>query len=395
MVKHATGGILLIAGTCIGAGTLALPITTAQLGIGYSVLAFLICWVFMTASALLMLEANLRIAPGHNLIPMAQASLGTPGKVIAWITYLMLLYSLTAAYLNGASGWVIAQAYDLLGLTLNINQSAVFLVAIIALIVFAGHTIADWTNRVLMLGLGVTFVLLLFSTGNAFSFETLTAHETHWQWVMFPTLITTFGYHIVIPTLTVYIECNKTLRGIIIKGALIPLVTYLLWEVWVLGLLNTEQLTAVAVDPNTTAALASALQHLGKNPIIASLASAFTIFVIITSFIGVTLSLFDFLADGFGIKANTLVSRLGVTAVAFVPPLTFVLLYPAGFLFALSFAGMFVAILLGIYPALMVWQARYLMRTTTDYTVSGGKPLLLLVLAFFAGITGISIYMMV
>ena len=391
MVKNALGGILLVTGTCVGAGTLALPIATAHLGLFYSVLAFLCCWVFMTGSALLMLEANIRIAHGANLVTMAEISLGFFGKIIAWITYLMLLYALTAAYLNGASGWMIAQVEALSGCNLSLGESAAVLVSIIALIIYAGHTVADWTNRILMLGLGITFLSLITSTAGALSHETLWGHPQKWQWSMFPMLITAFGYHIVIPSLANYLDCSKTLRGIILKGSLLALSIYLIWEVWVLGLLSTDSLVAIGEDQNTTAAMARSLQLLGNTPFIDTLASTFTIFVITTSFIGVTLSLFDFIADGLHICPKTREKRIEITALTFLPPLAFVLLYPAGFLFALSFAGIFVAILLGIFPALMVWQARYRMQTHSSYTFCGGKPLLLTIILFFSAVVGIAV----
>lgn len=390
-VKNALGGILLIAGTCVGAGTLAMPIGTASLGYGYSIAFFVLCWGFMTLSALLMLECNLRSAPGSNLISMAEQYLGPLGKVVAWIAYLMLLYSLTSAYLNGAAGWVSAQLQALLGIELSMPRAAGLLTLLICLVIYSGPKTADWTNRFLMLGLAVAFAVLIACTVPAFSPPLVTAHDGVFSVRSLPLLLTAFGYHIVIPTLTTYIRCDRTLRGIILTGALIPLILYVMWETWVFGLLSSAQLQSIAADPNTTAALSQALESIGHTPVIGAAANAFTIFVITTSFIGVCLSLFDFLADGLKIAGDTVGHRIGLTVITCVPCLLFVVLFPAGFLFALSFAGIFVALLLGIYPALMAWQARYHGRTLSDYTVWGGKPLLLLVLMFFACVMGIEI----
>ena len=41
------GSILLIVGTSIGAGMLALPIATAQLGFGGSLILLFACWIVM------------------------------------------------------------------------------------------------------------------------------------------------------------------------------------------------------------------------------------------------------------------------------------------------------------------------------------------------------------
>lgn len=92
------GGILLASGTAIGAGMLALPLSTANSGFIPSGFAFLVCWFFMTVAALLLLEVNLRFSGDKDLISMTYAIFGRFGKMIAWIVYLLFLYALIVAY---------------------------------------------------------------------------------------------------------------------------------------------------------------------------------------------------------------------------------------------------------------------------------------------------------
>ncbi len=97
------GGALLIAGTCVGAGMLGLPVMTAAAGFYPTMAAFLLVWLFMTCSALAYLEVSLRFPGEVNLISMAAKTLGRGGKIIAWITYVLFLYSLMAAYTAGGT----------------------------------------------------------------------------------------------------------------------------------------------------------------------------------------------------------------------------------------------------------------------------------------------------
>src|SRR3990167_3066784 len=97
------GSILLIVGTSIGAGMLALPIATAQLGFVGSLILLFSCWFVMTAGAFLILEVNLWLPQNSNLVSMAKATIGPLGQIISWITYLLLLYSLLCAYIAGGS----------------------------------------------------------------------------------------------------------------------------------------------------------------------------------------------------------------------------------------------------------------------------------------------------
>ena len=57
------GSILLIVGTSIGAGMLALPVATAALGFTGSLIMLFSCWFVMTTSAFLLLEVNLAMPP--------------------------------------------------------------------------------------------------------------------------------------------------------------------------------------------------------------------------------------------------------------------------------------------------------------------------------------------
>ena len=84
-INRMIGAILLIAGTCIGAGMLALPVSTAAYGFYPSVVLFIVCWSFLTFTALLILEVNLWSKTDSNMISMAAQTLGKLGQAVAWV----------------------------------------------------------------------------------------------------------------------------------------------------------------------------------------------------------------------------------------------------------------------------------------------------------------------
>ena len=88
------GGILLIVGTSIGGGMLALPLSAAPGGFVSSSLLLFGCWLVMTFSAFLILEVNLRFPAGSNFISMAQGTLGKAGAWFAWLIYLLFVGSI-------------------------------------------------------------------------------------------------------------------------------------------------------------------------------------------------------------------------------------------------------------------------------------------------------------
>ena len=107
------GGILLVSGTAIGAGMLALPVITSFAGFLPSAIALGICWLFMYITAVLLLEVNLSCPGEPNMISMAGRTLGTAGKLVCWVVYLLLLYSLTAAYIAGSAPLFLQAFYAL------------------------------------------------------------------------------------------------------------------------------------------------------------------------------------------------------------------------------------------------------------------------------------------
>ena len=74
------GGVLLIAGCCIGAGMLALPVVTGIGGFIPSIILMVFIWLFMATTGMLLLEANLALGVNLSLISLAEKTLGKPGK---------------------------------------------------------------------------------------------------------------------------------------------------------------------------------------------------------------------------------------------------------------------------------------------------------------------------
>ena len=118
----------------------------------------------------------------------------------------------------------------------------------------------------------------------------------------------------------------------------------------------------------------------------------FAFFTLTTSFIPLSLSFFDFLADGLKVK-KTHANKLYLLLIVFGIPLVIALLYPDIFLIALGYAGGFsCALLFGFFPPLMVWVSRYLKKLPAeDRMLPGGKPFLAFLMIFSLIILGIEI----
>lgn len=386
------GGILLVAGTTIGAGMLALPVVTGFAGFWPSVVLFIVYWLYMTFTAFLMLEVNLWMEEHTNLITMAKKTLGRAGQVACWIIYLFLLYTLTTAYIAGG-GPILLEILELLtGWKLPEWTGAFLLLILFGLFVYQGARSVDYVNRLLMIGLvGAYALMVLFLTPHV---QPSLLRYTNWLALSAAVSIvsTSFGFHIIIPTLTDYLKRDvKQICWVLIIGSVIPLFVYISWEYLTLGIIPLEGTPGLAEGYRKGIDGASLLGDFLKNKDLGLLARFFSLFAIITSFLGVSLSLRDFLADGLRIQKSRK-GRLFLYALTFLPPLLFTLSDPRAFLNALEYAGAFgVVVLLGLAPVLMVWRGRYFQHRVGPLYVPGGKKALMIALIFSLGVIGLEI----
>lgn len=386
MDSKVVGGALLVTGTTIGAGMLALPIETGLAGFIPSLFFLFAFWLFMYVTALLMLEVNLWMPKDANLISMAAETLGNKGRYIAWVVYLFLLYALTTAYLAGGSPILLDSFESFTGIDLPNWIAPLPFLMFFGLFVYLGTGMVDLLNRFLTFGLLATFLFLTYKFVGHVDLALLTYQNPSKVIKASSFVIASFGYHIIIPSLRTYLDSDiKKIKQALFYGSIIPIITYSTWEALILGIIPVEGPEGVAQivsAPDSLRAMIFAVKEVVHSPLLGETLRALSFFVIVTSFLGVSLSLSDFLSDGLKVK-KTLSGRLMTTCLTFFPPLCFALTGNNIFIVALDYAGAFgVTILLGIFPPLMVYYGRYKKQFKGDYKVPGGKFLIGLTLAF-------------
>ncbi len=391
MLLRVIGSILLIVGTSIGAGILALPMVTAAGGFYYACLLLLACWCVMTLGAFFLLEVNYRLPLNSNLITMAKSTLGVPGQLIAWITYLLLLYALISAYLSGGTD-VVHSLLGLAHLTVTTCFSSLLFLVILGLVVYLGIRSVDWVNRLLMIAKIALFLLLVAVITPKVNSHLLQLGHPLKLLPAIMVVITSFGFAIIVPSLRVYLKNDlKKMRLALFIGSLVALVAYFLWILIIQGSIDSQQLHHIAGSKHAISSLTNTLIQKLNSPSLASWIHGFTSICMITSFLGVSLSLFDFLADGLQVKKEGK-GKLLIALITFLPPLLIVLFMPSIFITALAYAGIFCVILLILLPAIMVWRSRKQSATQQiSYQVRGGKWLVLLVLLAAIVLLGIAI----
>ncbi|MEI8055586.1 MAG: aromatic amino acid transport family protein [bacterium] len=393
------GCTMILIGTTIGAGMLALPTACYAAGFTFASILMLFMWALSIVTALMIIEVNLAF-PAHacSFNTMTGKTLGTFGKIITWVSYLLLLYIITMAYIAGASSTANNILKPILGAEAPSWTTAIPFTLILGTAVFWSTKSVDLFNRGLislksfLLIAAIALFMPHIDATKLFTEQNI--EQAKYLWVAAPTFLTAFTYQLVIPSLRIYIgEKPRELKWIVVLGATFCLVIYLLWIAVTLGtipLVGDNSFTSWAQNHGSVGEFIRVAIDTINNKWVTSAIYGFTNVALTTSFLGVTLSLFDFLADGFK-RSNTRFGRLQTACLTFVPPLLVALFYPKGFEKAVNCAAIFVAISLIILPALMVYRLRKNPNLKSTYRMFGNNALIAAVVIAGAIILALSI----
>lgn len=374
---------LLIAGTCIGAGMLALADVTGIAGFFPSLIAMLTVFLAMTLSGLLLAEASLWMPEGAHYLTIAEKLTGKVGKVLSWFLFLFISYASLIAYTAEGGSVVHDFCEALFGWGPGkIGGAITFLLAFGFLVDF-GTAFVGRINAILFIAMITAYTLIILGGIPSIQLSRLGHREWPTIWYLFPFLLTSFSFHTVVPSMTPFLNKNrKALICALTIGTLVTLLVYLLWLWVVLGAIPVEggeglQQAFLQGDRATKFFFAHVPRWVAVS------AEFFAFFAMVTSFLGMGLGLFDFLADGLKVEKK----GKGKALLAFfiiVPTLFVATQFERIFLLAIDASGGYGDTLLsGILPALFVWRGRYVFGYPAKLSFLG-KGAIVFVFAFFA-----------
>ncbi|QEH46384.1 aromatic amino acid transport family protein [Aggregatibacter actinomycetemcomitans] len=389
LLKNKTfGSALIIAGTAIGAGMLAMPLTSAGMGFAFTAALLIGLWLLLAYSGLLFVEVyQTAKRKDDGVATLAEKYFGIPGRIISTLSLFILLYVLSAAYMAGG-GTLLANALpkDFLGSAdITLKISILIFTFILGAFVVIGTKGVDSITRVLFSGKIIAFILVLAIMLPKVIGENLTAMPLDYPLILSasPIFFTSFGFHVVMGSINNYLEGDvKRFRSAIIIGTAIPLTAYLLWQLATHGILSQNEFVAVLKDDPTLTGLINSTKTLRDTTLLSQVLPIFYSFALITSFLGVALGLFEGLNDLFK-RTKIPANRVSLTIATFIPPLIFALFYPNGFLAALGYAGLLCAFYCLILPIGLAWRTRKQYQNL-PYRVAGGN--LMLVVTLIIGI---------
>ncbi|WP_118879381.1 aromatic amino acid transporter [Haemophilus haemolyticus] len=386
-MNKTVGSTLLVAGTMIGAGMLAMPLTSAGIGFGFTLVLLLGLWALLTFTALLFVELYQTAESDAGIGTLAEQYFGKAGRIIATAVLIIFLYALIAAYISGGGSLL----KDLLPESFGDKVSILLFTVIFGSFIVIGTHSVDKINRVLFFVMLAAFAVVLSLMLPEIKFDNLMATPIDNALIISasPVFFTAFGFHGSIPSLNKYLDGNvKALRISILAGSAITLCAYILWQMSTHGLLTQNEFLQILKEDATLNGLVKATLAITGSNMIAGAVKLFSTLALVTSFLGVGLGLLECIEDLLKRSFNISAGRISLGLMTFIPPLVFALFYPEGFILALGYAGQMFAFYAVVLPVSLVWKAR---RTHTDlpYKVWGGNLTLIIVLVLGVIITSI------
>lgn len=350
MNQRTLGATFLIAGTTIGAGMLALPMTSASFGFSRSIMLLVVIWIYMLISAGITVEIS--HGKGQSIAAIAEARLGAWGARIAAISMLTLFWSLLWCYISGGSSILYQEAGGKLPITALIFVFTLFFGIFVTMCTRA----TDYANRFLFLTKIAIFAVIIIGLLPFVHCENLTSKAASTQLSLhhvIPIFFTSFGFHGCIPSLITYLDGDKKRTYIsLVLGSLIPLIVFVLWQTITLGIVGSHITGAEDVG-----VFISHLTIKTNHSYLSFLINAFAFLAIATSFLGVSLGLFDYVSEWFK-KENSFQTRLKVAALTFGLPLILAFIYPNGFIMALGCAAVALSLLAVVLPCLVALKEK-------------------------------------
>ncbi len=197
-----------------------------------------------------------------------------------------------------------------------------------------------------------------------------------------PYYLASFAFHTAVPSLTKFYgpENPTRVRDCILYGSLTSLVVYVLWILSTMGTISRDQFQPIIESGGNIGAMVGALSSVADSESLAAFLNAFANLAVVSSFLGASIGLFDYIADKFNFDDSGM-GRLKTALICFIPPTIGGVFFPNGFIYAIGLVGLCGIVVATLIPALSVRKARE--KFSQDgFRVWGGDKLVFVILGY-------------
>lgn len=369
------GGTVIVTGTAVGAGMFSLPFVSSGMWFGWSLPVALLTWFCMLQVSLFILRVNLHYRAGASFSTFVSDILGVRWNLVNTALLGFVFYILLYAYISGGSSIVTLTLNQYFGWSSEPWMSGLLFTLVLGAVVWLSTSAVDRVTSVLLLAMLLTFILSMAELAPAARVEQILLSADK-QWILYPFAfaalpfyLTSFGFQTSVPSLVKYYGHHPIkIRRSLWLGSLLVLGVYLVWLLLVFGQIPRPGFRALMEDGGNVGALVAALSGAVESDQLSRWLGGFANFALATSFLGVSLALFDFIADRFK-WTDDRSGRLKTASLTYIPPLVMATAFPNGFIHAIGYAGLALSVAAIIIPALMILRC----RRVKDFNIPVGR----------------------
>lgn len=357
--RRSIGAIMLVAATCIGGGTIALPMVLGKIGILPSIAFMLLMWLIVYCTAIINLELHLQAGQSMSLGKLSRKFSGKFLENITNICFKLLSYALLAVYIYGGS--------SILQSMLNWQSSTEisYLYAIAAfLLLMCPLALIDYVNRLLFMGLLASIAILIIGLVSEIKLDHLPiisssfTNISAWEMII-PLVFTAFGFQGSIPTFVRYCDNDeKVLKKVFFWGTLIPAIVYIIWICSILAAIhanNYDFYQKIITSKVEVGELIKEISQIAKLNAVQTLIWWLSLLAIVTSLIGVGIGLYDSIQSMIVKKIpSPIMNKITTSVLTIFPAYLVAILIPNAFIKVLGFAGMILVVIAIFIPAYLL-----------------------------------------
>ncbi len=358
------GATMLVAGTCIGGGMIALPMVLAKIGIIPSIFTMILMWLIVYYTSIINLELHLQAGKGLSLGELGNKFSGKIAETIGLTSFKILSYALISVYIYGGSSVVKTMVESNHSLT----EVASIYAIIVTLMLMLPIKLLDYVNRFIFIGLLIVIAILILGLISAIKWSDLPlfSDQLHnisaWE-LLIPVVFTAFGFQGSIPSLVNYCSNDKKmLKKVFFWGSLIPALVYIIWTCSILGVIHADNYAFYKQVIEGKIEVGELIQQLSKITewhSIQVLIWWISLFAIITSLIGVGIGLCDNIKNIMPPQIFSITMRKTLAPIiTILPAYLIAILIPNAFISVLGFAGMILVIIAILLPVYLLGRAK-------------------------------------
>ncbi len=342
--RHFTSSLFMVAGCAMGAGCLAMPLLAVGPNFLISSIFLIIVAIFSYYLALYSMEIFILYKNDINISTIVKKNFGNIGVVINGLINGIFMYTLLSVYMTGGVDLLNKTILPLINIHINNHMALILFMLIFLPFFFRGASLVVKTNKYVFYLKLLSFLVVIFCGLFVFNSKSILSFNLiNIQYIprALPVFLGALWFHLLIPIITKLNDYDRHRCKLVFKfGLLIPLVLYILWIGIILNLIPREGTSRsfywiLHNNLSVGTMVSLALTNNQTSNIMKFALNFFSNIALLTSFLTVGLSTYDYMRDLLNIRQT----HYGITqnlVITMLPPCFIVLFFSNGFVMILQ-----------------------------------------------------------